>query len=384
MNIELVRERALKAISPLKPADSGTPADRHFMFYAKRTDAGRKLPPYYLVYFLLVDLLGFKNLGQFEKIAWSVPVEYEGQAFLVDHRKFGLGVFAANLPGDEPAAAEIVRLIHKAAKAARPYFEWRAEQAAKASQLNVANRSQQLFERLEFYLGLYDARREEAENMRREHVETDLGEGRRIISFPATGLRREAQWFALSAIESFFSWTEHVFIHIVILQGKCSTGEEVAELAKSEWGSKFKVALDLGDARTKSLYDDLTVMRRRLRNFVAHGAFGKDGEAFHFHSAVGAVPMLLPYRRERSAFRFGQGVDFVADEAISLVRKFVEHLWSGSRAPAKIYIQEYGLPLVLTKVVNGEYARAMASVETMTEHAYYEAGMRDRYMDMDF
>lgn len=73
MDIELVRVRALKVISPLKPADSGTPADKRFLIDAKRTDAGRTLPPYYLVYFLLVDLLGFKNLGQFDKIVLNGP-----------------------------------------------------------------------------------------------------------------------------------------------------------------------------------------------------------------------------------------------------------------------------------------------------------------------
>lgn len=384
MDIELVRERALKAISPLKAADSDTTASKSFLFDAKRTKAGRQLPPYYLVYFLLVDLLGFKNLGRFDKVAWSVPVEYKGQAFLIEYRKFGLGVFAASLPDDEPAAAEIVKLIHKAVKAARPYFDWRAEQAAKASKLNVVNRSRDLFKRLEFYLDLYDARRQEADERKGERLETKLGKGSKSISVPAIALSQESKWFALSAIESFFSWTEHVFIHIAILRGHCSTGEQVAQLAKAEWSDKFKAALDLDDPVTKGFFDDLIVIRRQLRNFVAHGAFGKDGEAFSFHSTAGAVPMLLPHRRDRSAFRFGQGVHLVAENAVTRIRDFVGHLWSGSRAPAKIYIQDYELPLVLTEVVNGEYARAMASVEAMAEYAHHHAGIRDRYMDMDF
>ena len=87
-------------------------------------------------------MLGFRNLGQFEKVAWSVPLEYDGRPFLVEHRKFGLGVFAANVPEDEAAAADIVRLIQKATKAAQPYFDWRAEQAAKASKLKSSTARQ--------------------------------------------------------------------------------------------------------------------------------------------------------------------------------------------------------------------------------------------------
>jgi hypothetical protein len=50
-----------RAISPIKPADASTRAEPNFLFTAKRTIAGRSLPPYYLVYFLLVNLLGFRT-----------------------------------------------------------------------------------------------------------------------------------------------------------------------------------------------------------------------------------------------------------------------------------------------------------------------------------
>jgi hypothetical protein len=73
--LEFVRERALRAIQPLKPLDSFTQHDPKSLIFACRTNAGRELPPYYLVYFLLVDLLGFKNAGQFEKTAWSIAVD---------------------------------------------------------------------------------------------------------------------------------------------------------------------------------------------------------------------------------------------------------------------------------------------------------------------
>ncbi len=384
MNIDEVRTRALKAISPLKAADANTRAPKGFLFNAKRTDAGRTLPPYYLVYFLLVDLLGFRNHGQFEKVAWSVPVEYDGRPFLIEHRKFGLGVFATNVPEDEAASAEIVRLIHKATKAAQTYFDWRSEQAAKASKLNVVNRSRELFERLNFYLNLYEDRQQKADARKDEKVVTHLSEMSYTVAFPAAVLKREAKWLGLSAIECFFSWTEHVFIHIAILRSSCATGEEVAKLAKAEWANKFKAALDIADPNTKRLYDQLAIVRRQLRNFVAHGAFGKDGEAFHFHSMAGAVPMILPHRRDRAALKFGQGMDFVAAEAIALIRDFIDHLWSGSREPAKIHIQDYGLPLNLTKVVNGDYARAMASVDAMASYANYQAHLIDRYANMDF
>src|SRR2546430_16485883 len=87
-DVEKLREMALRAISPIKPPDSNAQLDR-LVWEARRTEAGRSLPHYYLVYFLLVELLRFPNLGRSEKIAWSIPMDFEGTIYLVDHRKFG-------------------------------------------------------------------------------------------------------------------------------------------------------------------------------------------------------------------------------------------------------------------------------------------------------
>lgn len=49
----------------------------------------------------------------------------------------------------------------------------------------------------------------------------------------------------------------------------------------------------------------------------------------------------------------------------------IEHLWSGPRAPAKIYLQESGIPVILTYAVNGRYRTAMQSEG---KHAVSTAG----------
>ncbi|MGH7784959.1 MAG: hypothetical protein ACREO5_14095, partial [Candidatus Binatia bacterium] len=124
--LDKVREMAQRAILPIKPADTKSEAEKDFLFTAQRTDAGRALPPYYLTYFLLVDLLGFKDLGRFEKLAWSVPIDFEGTAYLIEHRKFGVGVFARDAEDKEQNAKRIVELINKGVKVAQPFFRWMA------------------------------------------------------------------------------------------------------------------------------------------------------------------------------------------------------------------------------------------------------------------
>lgn len=61
--LEKVRERARRAIGPVKPVDDATQAEQQFLFNAKRTNAGRMLPPQHLVYLAPIELLGFRDRG---------------------------------------------------------------------------------------------------------------------------------------------------------------------------------------------------------------------------------------------------------------------------------------------------------------------------------
>lgn len=381
-DLDVLKSKVLKAIAPIAEINDKTAAEDKFLFNAQRTNAGRSLPEYYLCYFLLVDLLGFKNLGQFEKISWSVPIDYEGVAFLIEHRKMGLGVFAHDAKSHEEDAGEIVKRIHKAVKIARPYFEWKASEAAKQSQLNVKNHHRRLFEKLEYFLELYKKTSREADERSDERIVEKHGNGT-IISYPAFNLRRNAEWLALSALDSFFSWTEHVFIHLAILNGKVVTGEDVADLADNDWGVKFKEAVDIDSEGTKSFYDQLIVVKRQLRNYMTHGAFGKKGEAFSFHSGAGAVPLLLPHQKGSGRFSFYGDLGFNEQEVIELIERFISHLWSDKREPAKRYI-ESGLPLILTMAKDGAYSSAMRSVEEMEQFVEHLSDEFDRAANMDW
>lgn len=387
-DIDRIRALARQAIAPLKPVDNTTAEiDGQKLFHASRTNAGRSLPPYYLVYFLLVDLLGYHNAGQWEKTAWSVAVDLNGKAFLIEHRKFGVGVFAQDGDADEPQAERIARLISKAVSVAEPYFVWLAQDAVHRSSINVVNTSASLFERYEFFHESHAQRKAEADARKKERVvrtwKTDSGPAK-SVQFPSIKLYKEAQWLAMAAVDCFYSWTEHVFIHVAALQGRVTTGDSVAALAKADWSDKYKTAVRLDDEKSKSFYDKLVIIRRQLRNFVAHGAFGKQGEAFKFHSGAGAVPVLLETRHGQQRFSMFGPADFNEAEALEVMSAFVDFLWSDSRAPARVYVQEHELPLILPYAADGTYARAMVSVESMTEFADHLTAEMDRSANMDW
>lgn len=380
--LELCRSRLLKTLSTLKPRHPASGADKMRLFLGTRTNAGRSLKDYYLVYFLLVDLLEFGHSGKDEKVAWSIPVEFNGNLYCIEHRKMGLGIFEP--PGDPHAtrsgnatvqgeldAAAICNLINNAIGAATPYFEWRAAQAASGTSLNVVNNSAWLYARYTFFRD---------EFYRLETLQKEQRQSKEYSE--AWGTQKIAVWNAQAAIDAFFAWSEHVFIHLAILQSKIGTGDQIRASAGSDWKSKFKLALDLNDPIFKSSYDDLLDLRFQIRNFMAHGSFGKRGEAFHFHSGTGAVPLLIT-QDSNHPYAFSSRPSFNEPDAIAKIENFVDTLWRSNLSPAKIYLDS-DLPLILTYTHNGMYEQAMQAQAAMTEFVEGLTRMWDDAGNMDW
>jgi hypothetical protein len=379
--LEEIRKRASRAIAPLRPATK-------LFGHGKRTSAGRTLPPYYLVYFLLVELLGFRYSGREEKVDWIIPVEFEGHFFTVEFRKLGLGIFSTESSKEGAFARLVAKAIHKGVNAATPFFNHLAAKAVQSSQLNVTNNSLWLFDRYKFLRDQFKEKAASAEARKDEVIKTELPrEAPGIVGFlyihPSHELMNQAEWLAIGAIDAFFSWTEHIFIHIGILTGKLTTAENVAALAVAKWEEKAKVALDLSDDATRKRYEEILEIRRQVRNYIAHGSFGKQGEAFQFHSSAGAVPVMLN-EPATGGFSILEHVSFKEIDAISTIERFVEHLWSDPLAPAKLYIEDAVLPAILTYASDGTYARAMQSTEEMGEFVYHLSHQIDDAANMDW
>lgn len=383
-DIKKLKERVLLALNPIKEADEKTKASKDFLFSAQRTNAGRNLPPYQLVYFMFHDLLGFKDLGRFEKIAWSIPIEFNNKAFLIEHRKFGVGVFAGNLDQDENDAQEIVKNIHRAVKICKTYFEWLANKAVSESQLNVKNKCYELYARYEYFLNLYRVESTQAEERKDEVHKETLSANAATYYRPYYQLKKNANWLAISTIDSFFSWTEHIFIHFAVVANGIHEGNIVANLISADWPEKFKSAVSIDNKEAKKYFDELIIVRRQLRNFIAHGAFGKNGETFSFHSSAGAVPVLMPHQKEKNRFSFSGELSFDENLVLELIENFIAYMKSSDLAPAMYYVQESGLPTILTMAKDGTYSKAMVSMgemEKLVENLSYQF---DQSANMDW
>jgi len=386
-DLDTLRKRAERAIAPIKPSSSKLAEGMDYWIAAERTDVGRDLPPYYLVYFLLVELLRFRNLGRDEKVAWVVPIEFNSHVFTVEHRKMGVGVFTTDASTKEQEAERIVSLIKRGVSVSESFFEWLALEAIRNSKLNVTNTAASLFARYEYLKARYEAAEKEAserKDERRVRVEQKSDHTVTTSESPWYELKQGARWLALATIDAFFSWTEHIFVHLAILLGHATTGQQVSDLAEANWHTKFKTVLDISDLETKKHFDKLAAIRRQHRNFMTHGAFGKQGEAFSFHSKAGAVPVLSTHRPNKGQFSLSGERVVDEESAIKVIEEFIIHLWSGPRAPARIFLQESGLPTILTMSRDGTYADAMQSEESMQDFVEGLTRQFDNAANMDW
>lgn len=52
-------------------------------------------------------------------------------------------------------------------------------------------------------------------------------------------------------------------------------------------------------------------------------------------------------------------------KALEVAESFITKLWEGDRAPAKLYLEDAELPVILSYASDGTYAGAMSSEEDM-------------------
>jgi len=386
-DIQKYKQTALKILSPIKSPDSNTLARENFLMTAERSNSGRKLSEYFLIYFLFNDLLKFENLGKFEKIAWSFPIDYKGKAFLIEYRKFGVGVFVQDKEKDEVEAEEIVEKINGAIKSIRPFYDYLAEEAVKKSEFNIVNNNRGLYDRFQYLLSLYKKERKKyIKNKDKIKTETKNFEHGQMTSSINLGHKyyRNSNWIAISCIEAFFSWTEHLFIHLAVVAERMSNGEEITALIEGEWKTKFKAAIKDNSKEANKLYSELLIVRQQLRNFVAHGAFGKNGNAFQFHSGTGAVPVLMNHKKQKNRFSLHGYLTFKEEDVIRLIEDFIKFLWQGSLKPAMYYTQELALPTILPLASDGTYKTATTDMETMRQYSDHLMHVFDNMANMDW
>ena len=369
MDLDAIKATASAAVRPLKQPRDWPDAD---WMSCTRTKAGEDLPESHLVFAFLVDLLGFKSLRRFEKVLWSIPVELNDTIFFIEHRKFGLGVFGRNVPLAEETAREIVQIINQGIRSLEKsgYFECWTRMRSRNDNVILINDCGLLYERFDFFRQLFQRKWNDIEAF---NVHDILGTTEDFVKSierysHCANLREEAAWLGQAAIDCFFSWTEHVFVHLAILLGnqKVNSEDKCNKLiTNGKWVEKYRAVFDFErDSQAREFCDSLTNIRE-LRNFATHGHFGKGRETLWTPTSIGCVPYNVYLAKAKNPWRHNPSVGVTEHNSLQTIEKFIDYLWSDARQPARIILQESCHPTFLKFMRSGEYAKAMESEEGM-------------------
>jgi len=66
------------------------------------------------------------------------------------------------------------------------------------------------------------------------------------------------------------------------------------------------------------------------------------------------------------------------------MEKFVDKIWQGERSPAKAYLDDADLPVILSHASDGTYSYAMYSEESMEEYIIGLSRQMDDAASMDW
>lgn len=297
------------------------------------------LPPF-SVFLALVTFSNFPYYRRNEKIAWTVPVLYEGVPYLISHQKFGLRIQPGNpaernVELDASLASMIDRLLHAARISdglVRPF----AKTQIAAGNVTIANQGS-------LYLGKYRFFREKAKECFEVPARVP-GENSVTTINRKLKTDREGFFYASAALEAYFSYVEHALVLVLAFCDFNPAKDDLVKFIALTWKDKFKRIYDLAtDNEADRVYHSLLRIKEKFRNPLSHGGFDRDATALCFHvPGLGALPMSLSRYAESIHYGCNPIGDISFIEACEALDK-VEHFFENGSRRLEMYCVRSGI-----------------------------------------
>ncbi len=257
--------------------------------------AADRLPLPYMVFLTLLLGTDRKYASRpIEKTAWSIYFRFKNVPFCLEHGKFGMRM-ATPAPANVSIIDELIGVLNRAFPVADRVLQQDVDLQIRAGNVTVLNKQHLLRERYDFFRS---AAREafQAPAPNAEVIFRKTGPGQKVSrSVDIFKNKREGFFFGTAAIDSYFSWLEHVLVLIWPFVGYDPMKDDLLVYIGDGWIAKIKRIWDvIGSREEKALYDALREIKERFRNSITHGALEKGDGSLRVHiSGLGAVPARL-------------------------------------------------------------------------------------------
>ncbi|MBQ1124635.1 hypothetical protein [Streptomyces sp. B15] len=331
---------------------------------------------------IALELLGCRNLGRGEKLAWEYTFLIDGHCCSLAHQKFGLRLYvdAQALPAEDDAKAlceRVVSLLEKSQRyLERYYLRGFADEQIRQGKVTIRNQYRRLHD-------LYEYFREGAELAfaGKGRVDGDLGNGWHLIAPEET----EGFYNTVAMVSAYFSLLEHNLVLLLPFVGFDPSKESLKSFIGDRWGAKFKKVFPVGEnGSVKAHFDELHRIAEEYRNTYGHGGFDKFGSTMLFHmKGIGALPAVLSDIRERPYFSF---VPVGVEDFGRIKRSFdaFDEWLDDTAAPLAMKWIKGGLDVYYDERFRAEVASAMQSSEDFLAMADYYCYRVDQAANMDW
>lgn len=339
-------------------------------------------PP--VLYYLLHHVLGFANLGTFEKTAWECTFTFRDVLGSIADRKMGVRLYVDRRPfGGRREANTFARDLRDTLKRAvgiceRGFLRHFAAEQLRAGNVTFLNQASRLREMHEYHREGAQAAYEGRGRIPRQHPEG----GSRL--FPG---ETEGFYNTVAMVAAYFSWLEHVMVLAhPFTRGTLAGDTDIADFMKLGWRGKFLSLFDLrADPKAVGAYRKLLRLSDAYRNPWVHGALDTRQGAVAFHlPGSGAVSMALGGRELTPSFfalPFDQRGFTEVSGALQQVDRFLR-THRRTRLPMRWI--EGGLDVAFDVGSRGQYALALESPALFDDLMKYSNALWERHVNMDW
>jgi hypothetical protein len=376
MNKRKKFDAAIAGIEPYQPGEED------FALRFRNLSTRNIDPPAYVMAFLFLRVLGFKNFGEMDKVWWHTYFSYKNVVFMIRDYKFGTWSLEARSDFEitDQLLREVIGKLTAAGRQAGKMLEDELAISIQKDEFWIKNNYGSLTASYEFFLeeaeSAADALRSFEGTPEQDKFDLDVMTARINERFR---LERILAFRCIPLITSFFSLLEFLLDAFFAFEQPALTFLEFRQL---NWQERFKLAVRLdGGSRLLQPYEQISRIKSEFRNPLTHGLTNESALLVPVPFG-GLVP--VSYEHLSNTLHFGM-TQISPEEVTQIIATFKGFLDSLAEVEPYAFYVRYlsaGFSLPVSKKEADRIREKIRDMETFEEYledrSRYEDAMTNR------
>jgi hypothetical protein len=357
--------------------------DTNSLFRFKTVSWGNYKPPAYIVELIFLNILGYSNYGELEKIKWHTYFQYKNIRFMIRDYKFGTWSIEAEEKNEtnEKLSIEIRNKVIKASHYLDKILYKILKQDVQKGKFYLNNVYGKLSNICSFFNDKACAAIEDLQyhSDRKPKLDgLDVEPFNKWVNERFT-IETAVSNYATAYIASNFALLE--FLLDVIYAFEC-LNLNFFEFRNKSWDDRFKAVFPVQtNSELKKSYEELLHIKKEYRNPLSHGYANEVSLLVPFPNA-GLVPLSYEFLSHKFYGAFG----LISVENVRQIKAvfdtFMEYISNNEPWSFYLLFIEHGFPVPIEHKAISEVKKQMTDIESFEDYlkarSMYEDAVRNR------